>query len=63
MSQKISYLKKSITSDCCCSCGCLPFSRRFLTDEEKQESLEEYQNQLKRELAGIEEHIQKLERN
>jgi hypothetical protein len=63
MSLKSGQLKKIVSNDCCCGCGCLPFSRRFMTEEEKHESLEEYQNQLKKELAGVEEYIQKLDKN
>ena len=45
---------------CNCGCGCGPFSRRFITTKEKEERLEEYREQLKKELEGLEEHIQKL---
>ena len=44
----------------CCGCGCGTFSRRFLTEKEKKERLEEYKAQLKRELEGVEEHIQEF---
>lgn len=43
---------------CNCGCGCGPFSRRFLTAKEKEERMEEYREQLKKELEGLEEHIQ-----
>jgi len=48
-----------------CSCGCCSghgaFVRRFISKEEKRERLEEYRDQLKKELAGVEERIQELE--
>ncbi len=48
-------------SNCgCCGCGCGPFSRRFISAKEEQERLEEYRDQLKSELAGVEEHIQEF---
>ena len=43
---------------CNCGCGCGPFFRRFMTKKEKEERLEEYREQLKKELEGLEEHIQ-----
>lgn len=48
-----------------CSCGCggcgcsTPF-RRFISAKEEQERLEEYKEQLKKEIAGVEEYIQEL---
>jgi len=45
---------------CNCGCGCGPFPRRFITAKEKEERLEEYREQLKKELEGLEEHIQEL---
>jgi len=48
-----------------CSCGCCSghggFARRFISKAEKLEKLEEYKDQLKKELAGVEERIQELE--
>jgi hypothetical protein len=43
---------------CCCGCG--PIRRHFLTAKERQEHLEKYRDELKKEIAGIEEHIQEL---
>ena len=43
-----------------CGCGCGGFSRRFISAKEEQERLEEYRDQLKKELAGVEERIQEL---
>ncbi len=36
-----------------CSCG--PLFRRFFSSKEEQERLETYRNQLKKELAGVED--------
>ncbi|MCR4319477.1 MAG: hypothetical protein NUV74_03955 [Candidatus Brocadiaceae bacterium] len=44
----------------CCGCGCRPFFRRFISAKEEQEMLEEYSDQLKKELAGAAERIQEL---
>ncbi len=44
----------------CCGCGCGPSFRRFYSSGEELECLEHYQDQLKRELAGLEERIQEL---
>lgn len=43
-----------------CECGCGMFSRRFVSAKEKQERLQDYRDQLKKELAGLEERIQEL---
>ncbi|MBA5941997.1 MAG: DUF5320 domain-containing protein [Methanophagales archaeon] len=49
--------------DCgCCGCGDGTFFRRFISAKEEQERLEEYRDQLKKELAGVEERIQELTR-
>jgi coproporphyrinogen III oxidase-like Fe-S oxidoreductase len=39
-----------------CGCGSHGF-RRFYTKEEKREHLERYAEQLKKELAAVEEHL------
>lgn len=44
----------------CCGCGCGPSFRRFFSSEEEQECLETYRDQLKKELAGLEERIKEL---
>jgi hypothetical protein len=36
------------------------FSRRFISKREELERLEEYRDQLKKELEGVAEHIQEL---
>lgn len=41
----------------CCGCGCSPGFRRFFSAEEERECLENYRDQLKKELAGVEERI------
>lgn len=46
-------------SDCCCGCG--SGFRRFRTVQEKRERLENYRDQLMKELAGVEEHIKESE--
>ena len=45
---------------CNCGRGSVMFFRRFMSKKEKKEMLEEYKDQLKKELAGVEEHIQKF---
>jgi hypothetical protein len=59
----------------CCRCGCGPHhheegqeeayepsrARRFLTRAEKVEKLKGYAEELRKELAGVEEHIRELE--
>lgn len=44
----------------CCGCGCGTFSRRFISAKEEQEQLEGYRDQLKKELAGVENCIKEL---
>jgi hypothetical protein len=43
----------------CCTGGLLP--RRFISSKEKKERLEEYRDQLEKELAGVQERIKDLE--
>lgn len=45
---------------CNCGCGCGPSFRRFLSSEEERERLENYRDQLKKELSGVEERISEL---
>jgi hypothetical protein len=40
--------------------GCCGGFRRFKSAKEELEELEAYKEELKKELAGIEEHVQKL---
>ena len=44
----------------CCECGCGSSFRRFFSSEEERECLETYRDQLKKELAGVEEQIKTL---
>lgn len=44
----------------CCGCGCGTLLRRFISAKEQEERLEEYREQLKKELAGAEERIEEL---
>jgi len=44
-----------------CGCGCTGMPRRFLSAQEEKEKLEEYQEQLKKELTGVQECINKLQ--
>jgi hypothetical protein len=43
-----------------CDCGCTPPLRRYYSSEEERERLESYREQLKKELAGVEERIGEL---
>ena len=44
-----------------CGCGCTPpFPRFFSSKEEEVERLETYRDQLKNELAGVEERIKEV---
>ena len=47
----------------CCGCGCGGGSgfRRFFSSQEKRECLENYRDQLKKELAGVEECIKECD--
>jgi hypothetical protein len=52
--------------DCCdtdlSTCGCGTFTRRFITIKEEQSWLEEYKDQLQKELAGVDERIQEMKK-
>ncbi len=39
---------------------CCGLSRRFITKEERRESLDAYKEQLTKELAGVEERLEEL---
>jgi len=51
---------------CCCGCKCQHgyhhrgFSRRFLTKEEHIKELEEYVEELRKEIAAVESHLKEL---
>jgi hypothetical protein len=44
----------------CCGCGCGPTFRRYFSSKEELECLEAHEDQLKKELAGVEERIKAL---
>lgn len=44
----------------CCGCGCGSSFRRFFSSKEEQECLEAYRDELRKELAGVEERIEEL---
>lgn len=44
-----------------CECGCMPPFRRYYSSGEEREHLEKYRDQLKKELAGVEEKISGIE--
>lgn len=44
----------------CCECGCGASFRSFFSVKEEQERLEFYRDQLKKELAGVEERLKEL---
>lgn len=55
--------RKQDVSGCLpCGCGCVPPFRRYYSSEEERERLESYREQLKKELAGVEERIGRSER-
>ena len=43
-----------------CGCGCGPSLRRFYSADEVRERLESYREELKKELAGVEERLIEL---
>ncbi|MHB8203153.1 MAG: hypothetical protein ACYDHG_05535 [Desulfomonilaceae bacterium] len=45
----------------CCDCRCATSFRRFFSTNEEEECLKNYQDQLRRELAGLEERLKKYE--
>lgn len=59
------------SADCGCGCCCDhehghgyahgDSFRRFISSQEKKEKLEQYEDQLKKEIAGVEERIQEIE--
>jgi hypothetical protein len=54
-------VKASGSETCEPSC-CGPFVRRFATAGERREKLESYREELKKELAGVEERLDELKR-
>jgi hypothetical protein len=53
-----------MTGNCCCSSNCRGqahgHGRRYLTKTERIEKLKNYTQELKKEIAAVEEHIQEL---
>ena len=49
------FVHHGMNDSCCCS------TRRFSTNQEKRELLEQYRDQLKLELQGVEERINEFE--
>ena len=57
------------SADCGCGCCCDHEHvqghgnsfRRFVSSQERKEMLAEYEDQLKKEIAGVEERIQEIE--
>ena len=50
-------ISSRLTGCTCGCCGCGPGLRRFFSSQEERERLENYRDQLKKELAGVEERI------
>jgi hypothetical protein len=53
--------RNSSVSDCCC-CEPGPVIRRFVSSKEEAERLEQYKEQLEKEIAGIDERIDDLKK-
>lgn len=47
-----------VSAESCCASSCCGPTRHFITKEERREALETYKDQLKKELVGLEEHLQ-----
>lgn len=45
-----------------CGCGCSTSFRRFNSSKEELECLEDYRDQLQREVAGVEERARELKK-
>jgi len=46
--------------ECCSTSCCTPLVRHFVSAKEERERLEKYREELKKELAGVDETIEKL---
>ena len=57
-------VNKKMCKECCCGLYCYEegrgHCRRFLTKEEKIEKLKSYEEELKKELIAVQEHINEL---
>jgi archaellum component FlaC len=64
VTSKVKGVMDLMNKDCTCNCGCHDESRqhgrRFFTKEEKIERLENYAEELKKELAAVTEKIKDL---
>ena len=49
--------RKSVSD---CGCGCGSSFRRFMSADEERERIEEYRDQVKKELAAVEEYLREL---
>ncbi|NIS63499.1 MAG: hypothetical protein GTO13_23270 [Proteobacteria bacterium] len=50
-----------LAPSCSCGCwGCGPSFRRFFSSKEEKECLEAYKEELKKELAGVENRIREI---
>jgi len=58
---KMAHKSSGLTGCTCGCCGCGTGFRRFFSTQEKRECLENYRDQLKKELAGVEECIKECE--
>ena len=47
---------------CECGCGCGKSFRRFYSSEEKRKCLESYSDELKKEIAAVEERLKESEK-
>jgi hypothetical protein len=47
-------------TECCSTSCCTPFVRHFVSAKEERERLEKYRDELRKELAGVDETIEKL---
>ncbi|WP_321430294.1 hypothetical protein [uncultured Methanolobus sp.] len=50
-------------SACECECECGHSFRRYVSSKEKQEHLEEYKNQLEKELTAVDEQLAEIKDN
>ncbi len=62
MCQPKTHPKAMGIEGCDCGCSCGPTFRHFMSKEEKKGNLEAYRDQLKKEISGLDECIQDLEK-
>lgn len=58
----VTEVKLKMCQECGCKCGCEEghHLRRFLTKKERTEKLQEYAEELKKEIVAVEEHLKEL---